>query len=226
MSEGIPYADIVILALIAIFILLRLRSVLGNKNEGDLSGYFNRMMPQANDQPDPIVQVDEKSLRPKPREEEDPYLVSLANAPVAEVLHTIKGKDPLFTATRFLAGARGAYEMVFDAFAKGDRQTLKMLLSEPLSQDFSRELDARTAQENKAETTLVSVTAKDIIDASLNKNVARLGVSFLSEQITLVRNAKGDIIEGDPSAVHHIEDHWVFERDVTSKNPNWKIVET
>ena len=126
----------------------------------------------------------------------------------------------------FLQGARAAYEMVFDAFVKGDKQTLKMLLSDTLCQEFSRELDARKGQETQSETTLVSVKAKDITNAVLDRNTARLTVHFESEQVTVVRNSKGEIVEGNPSDIHHVEDHWVFERDVTSKNPNWKIIET
>ncbi len=173
-----------------------------------------------------MIQLDEKSLKPKPKEEPDAYLLTLGNSPVAETIRQIKAKDPQFTATGFLQGAKAAFEMVFDAFAKGDRQTLKMLLSEAIFQHFSRELDQRNAQANKSETTLVSVTGKEISQATLDKNTARLTVHFESEQVTVVRGPKGEIVEGNPSELHHVEDQWVFERDVTSKNPNWKIIET
>lgn len=224
MSEGVPYADIIILALIAGFILLRLRSVLGSRSEDDPTG-FTKPMTTARQPADTIVQLDEKSLKNKPQEE-DPYMVELRGSAVAETLEQIKSRDPLFSATEFLMGARMAYEMVFDAFAKGDKPTLKMLLSDSIYQEFLGEIAARDKQENKTETTLVSVVAKDIASASLNKNMARLGVTFKSEQVTLVRGAMGEIIEGNPSQLHHTEDSWVFERDVTSKNPNWKIIET
>lgn len=224
MSEGVPYADIIILALIAGFILLRLRSVMGTRSEDDPNG-FTKPMASARQQAETIIQLDEKSLKNKPQEE-DPYIAALKDNTVAEPLEQIKSRDPLFSATEFLMGARMAYEMVFDAFAKGDKQTLKMLLSDSIYQEFLGEIAAREKQENKTETTLVSVVAKDITSATLNKNMARLSVTFKSEQVTLVRDSKGDIIEGNPSQLHHTEDSWVFERDVTSKNPNWKIIET
>jgi len=223
MSEGIPYADIVILALVAGFILLRLRSVLGTKIGNDNPSYFNR--PVAQDKQEPIVQLDEKSLKPK-REEPDNYLAKLDNVPLVDAIHTIKVKDPQFTATRFLEGAKGAFEMVFDAFAKGDKQTLKMLLSDTIFQEFGKEIAEREGHDEKTETTLVSVEAKDITHAELVSNMAHITVLFLSEQVTVVRNAEGAIIEGDPSEINHVEDRWVFERDVASKNPNWKIIET
>lgn len=224
MNEGFQYADIVILALIAGFILLRLRSVLGQKTGHDNPGYFNRA--QAPKTPEPVVHVHEASLKPKPKEEADAYMATISDPAIAETLAAIKTRDPLFTATSFLLGARMAFEMVFDAFAKGDKATLKQLLSDALYQQFVAEIDARGKEANKTETTLVSVEAKDIVQASLDKNTARLSVRFLSEQIALVRDREGKVIEGDPSDIHHVEDEWVLERDITSKNPNWKIIET
>ena len=222
--QEMPYADLIILALIAGFILLRLRSVLGSKTDD----FFGKKQPpaiaQADLKPGSVIQLDVKA---KPKEETDTYLMSLgSNSPVAETLRQIKAKDPQFMATGFMQGAKAAFEMVFDAFVKGDRQTLKMLLSDAIFQQFSRELDLRDAKENKSETTLVSVSPKEISHAALDKNTARITVHFESEQVTVVRSPKGDIVEGNPSELHHAEDQWVFERDVTSKNPNWKIIET
>ncbi len=226
MSEGLPYADIIILALIAGFILLRLRSILGDKSGNDNPGYFTKVKLPLSGQQEPVVQLDEKSLKLKSREEADPYLQALAQGPIADTLETLKTKDPIFTATGFLQGARMAYEMVFDAFAKGDKQTLSMLLAPPIYLHFNQDIDTRETSALKTETTLVSVKAQDITQASLDKNVARLAVRFISEQVTLTRNISGDILEGNPSEWHHVEDEWIFERDITSKNPNWKIIET
>lgn len=224
MSDNIPYADIIILALIAGFILLRLRSILGTKQGRDDLDLFRRATPDKTQEP--IVQVEDKSAKSRGKDDGDPYLATLTDTAISEVLGRIRAKDSSFSATHFLAGAKAAFEMVFDAYVKGDRQTLKMLLSPAIFQHFSQELDRRAAQENHTETTLVSVTAKDIAQASLDGNKARITVHFMSEQITVVRNAKGEIIEGNPSELHHTEDRWTFERDVTSKNPNWAVVET
>jgi len=230
MSDGNSYADIIILALIAGFILLRLRSILGNKIGNDHPSYFNKPIVTTIEKQEPIVKLDEKSLKPKLREEPDPYLMGLTDSALAATINTIKAKDPSYTATHFMQGAKGAFEMVFDAFAKGDTATLKMLLSDALFQTFSKEIAARETNEQsegkKTESTLVSVQAKDITQATLTGNVARLTVHFASEQVTVVRGEKGEIIEGNPSEIHHVEDQWIFERDVTSKNPNWKVIET
>ena len=226
MSDGSSYADILILALIAGFILLRLRSVLGDKVGNDNPSYFNKPQVSEPVKAEPIVQLDEKTLRTRPREEEDPYLTTVKDGSIVAALEEMKEKDPQFTATAFLQGAKMAYEMVFDAFAKGDKKTLSMLLSSELFDTFAREIDSRDGSEQKADTTLVSVTAKSISEASVNGSVARIKVVFDSEQITVVRNDKGDIIEGSPSDVTQVEEDWLFERNVTSKNPNWKVIET
>lgn len=222
MSEGIPYADIVILALVAGFILLRLRSILGQNHGIDFSQRPPQERPQK--EPHPVVQLDKRPAKPK--EEPDAYLLKLGDAPPADGLKQIRQKDPQFSATDFLDGARRAFEMVFDAFVKEDKSTLKLLLSEELYDDFGRELESRSKEENRRETTLVSIRSGEITQAVLTGNLARITVKFTSEQVTVERNAAGDIVAGDPSQVSHVEDEWVFERDVTSKSPNWKIIET
>jgi len=226
MSDGNSYADIVILALIAGFILLRLRSVLGDKMGNDSPGYFSKPITTLTDKQEPIVQLDEKSLKPKGRDDSDPYLASLTDNDIIDTFNAIKAKDPLFTATYFMTGAKAAFEMVFDAFAKGDTPTLKRLMSDSLLTHFSTDIAQRDAQDVRTETTLVSVAAKDVTKAVLNGNIAQLTVHFASEQVHVERNKNGDIVGGNASDIHHAEDHWVFERDVTSKNPNWKIIET
>ena len=223
--EAIPYADIIILALIAGFILLRLRSILGDKTGADRLDYFTGGV-STPDQKEPIVQLDEKSLKPKLRDEPDAYLLGLNGGTVADVLNAIKDKDPQFTATHFLEGARSAFEMVFDAFAKGDKQTLKMLLSETVAQEFLEGIATRETLETQEEHTLISVNAKDISNATLMDNTAHLTVHFISEQVTVGRNKAGEIVAGNASDIHEVSDYWTFERDVTSKSPNWKVIET
>lgn len=222
MSEGMPYADIVILALIAGFILLRLRNVLGQKPGAD-ADFFKRLQPMVGSA-EPVVRLAEKT-KPRSKDEQDAYMASVTDAAVIEAVNEIKARDPLFNATRFVDGAKLAFEMVLDGYAKGDKPALKALLAEPVYQDLASGIDARAAEENRTETTLVAVTARDILKATLTGTMARISVRFISEQISIVRNKKGDIVEGNPSESRQVEDEWVFERDVTSKNPNWKIIE-
>ncbi len=224
MSEGIPYADIVILALVAGFILLRLRSVLGH---GASDGEDLARRRQQASELEPVVQLQEKLQKPKIKEEEaDTYLAALSDPTVLDGINAIKGKDPQFNTTQFLSGAKGAFEMVMEAYEKGDKQTLKMLMSDSLFKELSDAIDKRAADSRRTETTLVSVLPKNVTYATLIGNTAKIQVKFISEQIALVRDAAGAIVEGDASSVQQAEDEWLFERDVTAKNPNWKIIET
>jgi predicted lipid-binding transport protein (Tim44 family) len=224
--DSLPYADIVILALIAGFILLRLRSVLGEKTGHDNPQFFKREEPSQDAEKESVVHIAQKAAKPRPSADADVYMNTLDNATVASALVEIKKLDPQFMATGFLQGAKMAYEMVFDAFAKGDRKTLEMLLDKPLYDTFVREIETREQAAEKNETTLVSVKAKDIVRATLSGSRAQLTVKFDSEQVNLVRDAQGAIISGSASQTEIMDDEWVFERDVSNKNPNWKIIET
>ena len=224
--DNFPYADILILALIAGFILLRLRSVLGQKTGNDNPQFFKREKPAVDEAKEPVVQILGKSLKPKAVDVVDIYLNTLDNPEIAATVAEIKKLDTTFTATGFLQGAKMAYEMVFDAFAKGDKKMLEMLLDKPIYESFAQEIDARAQATNKTEITLVSVKPKDIVQAALSGAKARIAVKFDSEQVTLVKDAEGKIVEGNASQSSLMDDEWIFERDVSSKNPNWKIIET
>ncbi len=226
MSAEFPYGDIIIMALVAGFILLRLRAILGQKRDGDSPNFFQPPATKPKDEIEPIIQFNEKSIKARPRPDTDPYAATLGEGPLLQALNDIKSKDPLFSATSFMDGAKMAFEMVFDAFVKGDKQTLNMLLSPAIYNDFIHNIEEREKQVNKHETTLLSVVAKEITSAKLDRNMAQLCVRFESEQVTVERAKTGEIVSGDPSDVQHVHDEWVFERDVTSRNPNWKIIET
>ena len=226
MSEGIPYADLLILALVAGFILLRLRSVLGRQS-GDDGPYIP---PQTqNRKPEPmVIPLPDKAAKMKPKDEPDSYLESIKDkeSDVAAGIRAIKERDPQFVATEFMEGARRAFEMLFDAFVKGEKNTLRMLLSDTLYKEFEQAAEARATSDRKEETTLVSILNAEMTQARLMGNMAQISVRFTSEQVTVVRGTSGEIIEGDPSQLQHVEDEWLFERDTQSKSPNWKIIET
>lgn len=225
MSDGIPYADIVIMALVAGFIILRLRSVLGDRIGNDTPSYFNKPATPAPER-QTIVQLEDKSLKAKPRPEPDAYMARVKDEQIISAINGIKAKDPEFTATHFLEGARGAFEMVFDAFARADRETLAFLLDTQVLEEFKQALAEREARDTRTETTLISAAATDITAAELTGSTARITVRIRSEQVTVTRNADGEIVGGDASLIHAVEDDWTFERDVTSRNPNWKVIET
>ncbi len=218
MNDDFPFIDIVILALVVGFILLRLRSVLGQKIGLDMPQF------RVGDQ---VVQVNVLSSAEKPEDkDEDTALISALDTAAADAIARLKKVDAQFSLTHFLLGARSAFEMVFDAFIKDDRETLKNLMSPALYDIFSAELERRKTQELRQETTLLAVISQELAEASLDKNMARLRVRFVSDQVTLERDRENKIVSGDPSKNDHVQDEWTFERDVTSRNPNWNIIET
>jgi len=238
MSEQFPYADIIIIALVAVFILLRLRSVLGQKMGDENNDFFRPKPSDQTPKPDgqkneAIVQIlgkIDRIVKEKPKDaknnDDDKYAKTNENEPIGKDIAELKTADPMFNASHFLEGAKMAFEMVFDAFVKGDKNTLGMLLTQDICADFVSHVDEREKQETKMETTLLSVTPQEIKRINVNKNLVRIAVQFESEQVTVERGKAGEIISGNPSDVQHVIDEWVFERDISSKNPNWKIIET
>ena len=226
MSEGIPFADIIVIAAIAAFIVLRYRSVLGQRTDDPAAPKPKRVYRP--DETDRVITLPERSAAPKreTKDEEALALSDLSNDGYAAAVAEIKKQDPGFSLKEFLEGAKAAFEMVLGAFSGKDGKTLKMLLSPALFDAFSRELEAREKAKQTIETTLVSIRSHEITGVTFEKQIARIRVKFISEQITVVRDAGGAIVEGDPSHVEDVEDEWEFERDIRSRNPNWTIIDT
>ncbi len=221
-------ADIILLAAIAAFVLLRLRGVLGQKIGHD--------QPPSS-APD-VVKKEERVIHLKPAES-----ASAIKEPAAEVLPPeesldhygeaiaagvveMRKIDRQFRMKDFLNGAKAAFDMVLEAFRGDDRETLKMLLVKDIYKDFAAELDKRKNGEEHTESTLVAILSAEPKLVEVEKNKARVTVAFASEQIFVTRDAQGNVMEGSPSAVQRIEDEWVFERDLRSANPNWTVIAT
>ena len=148
------------------------------------------------------------------------------DSPLAKALTELMQADPSFEPKKFLDGAKMAYEMVVSAYAEGNEEVLKPLLSDDVFESFQRQIDARNGRGEKAETTLVGIAKSDIVDAELKGKIASVTVRFNAELISAVRDAENKVIEGDADTVRDVNDIWTFSRDVTSRNPNWKLVAT
>ena len=116
--------------------------------------------------------------------------------------------------------------MVIEAFNEADRDTLRMLLSKEIYQQFDAALTAQEEKGQKEHTTLVAILESRITDAALNGNKARITVELTSEQIRLLRDDDGAIVEGDASIQEAVDDEWVFERNLAAADPAWKVIET
>jgi predicted lipid-binding transport protein (Tim44 family) len=219
MGELYQYIDVILFAMVAGFLVLRLRSVLGRR-----TGNERRRDPfpqRAPTRPDTVVTLPEpgKSLAA-------PVIEAEPANPVADGLMHIRRADPGFDPASFSEGARIAFEMVVTAFAKGDKAALRSLLSDEVFVPFAGAIDERLAAKETLETRIVHLRSADIVEAGLDGQTARVTVKFVSEQINLTRAVDGSIVDGDPDQPAEKTDYWTFARDTRSSDPNWVLVAT
>jgi predicted lipid-binding transport protein (Tim44 family) len=220
MSEG--FFDILIIAMVAAFIALRLRSVLGRRtgHERRRTGGFGGA--RANGAGDNVVALPDRSNLA----EAEAGIADLADGDVKAGLTQIRLADQRFDLGQFLAGARAAFEMIVEAYAAGDKQALRPLLADGVFGGFASAIDERRAAGQTLETQLVAVRDAAVVEAGMRGSRARITVRVTSEQINVVRDGQGTVLEGDPSSPEEVIDIWTFERDTRSRDPNWALAET
>jgi predicted lipid-binding transport protein (Tim44 family) len=141
-------------------------------------------------------------------------------------LDAVAGEDKTFDAKHFVAGARAAYEMIVLAYAEGDRRALKNLLSREVYDGFEAAIRDRESKGETVETRFVAIDKSDITAAELRGRTAHVTVRFVSQLISVTRDKSGNVIEGNPEKVTDVTDVWTFARDLSSRDPNWKLVAT
>jgi predicted lipid-binding transport protein (Tim44 family) len=238
MQDSFDVTTIVFLAL-AVFVIWRLRSVLGQKtgHERPPMDPFSRRDPV--DPARPAANGTDNVVRLPSAGAERPVAPAAAvpaaerwagvaepNTPVARGLDEIAKIEPEFDARGFAEGAKSAYEMIVTAFAQGDRQTLKNLLSRDVFDGFERAIADRETRGEKAETTFVSIDKAEIVSVEVRNRVAQVTVRFLSKLITATRDAAGKVIDGSPETVVDVTDVWTFARTLGARDPNWLLVAT
>jgi predicted lipid-binding transport protein (Tim44 family) len=213
---------IIFLAL-AVFIFLRLRSVLGQRT-GSERPPFDRTARNAvqGAQDNNVVPIPGKVAPPTDRWKG----LTEPGTPLAQGLDAIAAQDSSFDPRHFLSGARGAYEMIVLAFANGDRRALRDLLSSEVYESFEAVIRDRERHEQKTETRFVSIDKAELVGAETRDRSAQLTVRFVSQMISVTRDKAGTIVDGNPDKVADITDVWTFARDTTSRDPNWKLVGT
>lgn len=141
-------------------------------------------------------------------------------------LETLGRADPSFDPKLFLEGAKAAYDMIINAFAKGDKATLQTLLADDVFANFAKVISDREERGETVETTLVSIDKAVFDHAQMQGRQAQVGVIFAVKLITATRDRAGAIIDGSPQRVVDINDLWTFARDTGSRDPNWKLIAT
>jgi predicted lipid-binding transport protein (Tim44 family) len=233
-ERDVDIYTIIFLAL-AVFIFLRLRNVLGQRT-GNERPPFDRtarnVVQGAQDNnvvPMPGAVIDQAPLAPTA--DAPPPLdrwkgLAETGTPLAQGLDAIAAQDSSFDPRHFLSGARSAYEMIVLAFANGDRRALKDLLSPEVYESFETVIKDREKHEQKTETRFVSIDKAELVGAEARDRAAQLTVRFVSQMITVTRDKAGVIVDGSADTVADITDVWTFARDITSRDPNWKLVGT
>ena len=238
MSEAFDIYTLLFLVL-AVVIFIRLRNVLGRRTGNERPPFDpytapDQKRPGAPKTNEPVVALPRGRTAPLPEasgpsvEDIEARLGSHApkDSPLARSLTQLMRADPSFDPGQFLDGAKAAYEMIVMSFAEGDEASLSQLLSAEVFEGFESAIRERESRGEKVESNLVGINKADIIESDVKKNTAYVTVKFVSELISVTRDAEGEVVEGDPKKVREVTDIWTFARDISSKNPNWKLVAT
>jgi predicted lipid-binding transport protein (Tim44 family) len=224
---------IIFLAL-AVFIFLRLRNVLGQRTGNERPPYDRAARDvvhgaENNVVPLPGTVIDQAPLAPTAdvAVPTDRWKgIAEPGTSLAAGLDAIAAQDSSFDPRHFLSGARSAYEMIVLAFASGDRRALRDLLSSEVYESFDAAIKDREKHEQKTETRFVSIDKAELVGAEARDRAAQLTVRFVSQMVSVTRDKAGSIVDGNPEKVTDITDVWTFARDITSRDPNWKLVGT
>ena len=197
MSSQFGFIDIILLAMFAGFIILRLRNILGRKT-GHQGKSSSRYFPKGME-----------------------VLKDIENN---EAIRT--GNVDEEAKKNFLKGAEAAYEQIIVSFAKGDKKSLKSLLEKDMYNRFSEVIDERKNKQLKYETTFIGLKSSKVLEFKKIENIYRVTVNFVSEIITCVKDKNNNIIEGNPDTIKTVNDIWKFSKNMWSSDPTWYLVDT
>ena len=197
MSNNFGFIDIILLAMFAGFIILRLRNILGRKT-GHQGKPMNRYFPKGME-----------------------VLKDIENNEAIK-----SGNLDGEAKKQFLKGAEAAYEQIITSFAKGDRKNLKTLLERKMFDRFSEVLADREKKQLKYETTFIGLKSSKVLEFKKIENIYKVTVNFVSEIITCVKDKNNQIVEGNPDTIKTVNDVWKFSKNMWSQDPTWYLVET
>ena len=208
MNSLFPFLDIIILGLLAIFLGFRLKGLLG-----DRSGYSGDLK-----NPDAVN---------KEERIENQNVIKLNNTTInGEGLDSLIKADPGFNEKEFLEGAKNAFKIIIKSFSDSEIESLKPLLDYDLLNSFTKSISEREARQERQFSDVVSFKNFEIIKVNINDNLASITLKIVSEQIKYLVDKNDVLLEGNKDHSEIIKDKWVFERDISSTNPNWRLVET
>ena len=208
MNSFFPFLDIIILGLLAIFLGFRLKGLLG-----DRSGYSGDLK-----NPDAVN---------KEERIENQNVIKLNNTTInGEGLDSLIKADPGFNEKEFLEGAKNAFKIIIKSFSDSEIESLKPLLDYDLLNSFTKSISEREARQERQFSDVVSFKNFEIIKVNITDNLVSITLKIVSEQIKYLVDKNDVLLEGNKDHSEIIKDKWVFERDISSTNPNWRLVET
>ncbi|MDJ0614334.1 MAG: Tim44/TimA family putative adaptor protein [Rhizobiaceae bacterium] len=221
---------------IAVFVLLRLRSVLGQRTGYEKPEDFLNKKSQRNQTrnddgaPDNVVKLPERNTSGA-QERENPAIKEIdelakPRTKLNRGLKDLLAADQSFSPKEFVGGANMAYEMIVNAFADGDDKSLRNLLAPEVFEGFNEAIKTRQKNGETVKSNFVGIDKSEIKEAQVKDNEAQVTVRFESQIVSATFNKDGEIIEGDENEVVRVTDLWTFARDIRSRDPNWKLVAT
>jgi predicted lipid-binding transport protein (Tim44 family) len=223
MDGNFQILDLIFLALVAGFLVYRLRNVLGRR-----SGYEQTPDEIMRRKPDPERDnvVDLSTARPTESDAAAATAIAMAEPGLASGLVQIETADSSFSVDGFISGAGKAFEMIVCAFAEGRLEDIRPYLGAEVFANFEQAVQARLAAGETAETQVISIKKATITEAAMKGRDAVLSVEFVTEQVNVIRAADGTVVDGDPNFIATLTDVWTFARDVRAADPNWKLMVT
>lgn len=149
-----------------------------------------------------------------------------SDKPLPPWAQTVAEHYPAFDPDEFLTGARAAYEMIVQAYAKGDLGEVRRFIDPDVLRTFEVAVDGRRGHKQTMEVTFVGIESADVVESRVVHDQVEVEVAFKSDQIRVVRDAEGEIIDGDPNRIDLVRDQWTFARPTSSQDPNWTLVAT
>ena len=217
--NNFPFIDIFILAMIAIFIINRLRNSLGKKtgNETDIAQKFSQK-PSKFTESNPDKEIEKSKNQVK----EAKNIILHKNSSINEKLNNIVKVDPSFTVENFIDGAKKAFEYILVKYSENDLKSLKNLLAPQILTNFTDQIKLRQKQKQILGITILKIDDPEIIDISIVKNkLCFIKLEFKSQQVQTTKDSNNKIIDGNDNLILNISELWTFSKEIKNKNPNW-----
>ena len=217
--------DLIFFVLVAAFLIIRLRSVLGRrtgneKRPKDIFMYQDTVLGSGK----------KKTISEKEDIKEKSFDESLSknkvNLKKGTALEKIYYFDQTFSTKKFLAGAKNAYQQIINSYANGEINKIKYLLDSKVFSTFSNEIKSRVKKKYTLEHTLISIKSAAVEKIYVKSSIADIVVKFVSEQVNLLKNKDGKVLKGNDEYIENHTNYWTFSKDLKSNDPNWKLIVT